>query len=468
MQRRFERPSIIGRQKGKDPMRQKKIAWLGLIVSLSMPAIATTQTIPAVPAGVAAPTSAPSNLWTFLCPNADQKAACKTWYCNSAIGQMINGFAGPMSAMTGGLVQNRCVKNTIENDLKKPADSPAGAAARIKADEAEAKERRAAVRYLSTVECDRWPEAVETLKNALRKDRNECVRFEAALALRTGCCCNNEIIDALKNCVLGEMKTDPNPVERSHRVRAAAAEALARCVMTAQPEMPQEKQLKVEAPPSDPEEYYKQVAKLPRDQVVANARAVLVSMQKSAGAKPVEAIPTSTASTSVASLSAPVATIAPPPTSVFGIVSNAIGPPGEAKSRPPFFDGLTKALTGKQEYVTLAPSDGLPPPRTGTGLPESLPAVPESSPAAPLPFAPNQPNAPAPRVLPLPELVPSRTIDRRDSPPPPVPTLPRNLTRSEAPAEPRPIMTILTFPREPREGVSGVVVVEESTPATRP
>jgi hypothetical protein len=187
--------------------------------------------VPVVPTAPATP-AAPGNLWSFLLPNAEQKSACKTCFCNSPLGQMINGAAGPMSLMSGGLIPNRCAKNSIANDLKKAADSPDGLAARVKADEEEAKARRAAVRFLGTVDCNYWPEATDTLKNALRKDRNECVRFEAALSLRNGCCCNNEIIDALKNCILGENKTDPNPVEKSERVRAVAAEALARCPLS--------------------------------------------------------------------------------------------------------------------------------------------------------------------------------------------------------------------------------------------
>ncbi len=131
------------------------------------------------------------------------------------------------------------------------------------------------MRYLGTVDCARWPEATEALKNALRKDRNECVRLEAALALLNGCCCNLETIEALKNSAAGEFKTDPNPVERCDRVRAVAAEALARCILMEPPmpvplAPPGPLPPRVEAPLTDPE-YYKRIATLPRQQVVQSA-----------------------------------------------------------------------------------------------------------------------------------------------------------------------------------------------------
>ena len=332
-------------------MSQRRIRWLGMIACLALTPAAWAQApaipgAPAAPAGIAAPTGAAppagggGNLWSFFCLTPEQKANCKNCFCNSPLGQMASGFAGPMAAMSGGLMPNWCMQNSLANDLKKPADSPGGAAAQVKKDEAEAQER-AAVAYLGTVDCERWPEAVEALKNALRKDRSECVRFAAALALRRGCCCNNEIIEALKNCVLGEAKTDPNPVERSERVRNAAAEALSRCVTVQPADRPAEMQQKVQAAPPNPEDYYKKVAKMPHDEVVASARAALVSMQKPAKTTP------GTAPTAIAAPAA--APVVYHPTSISGIVANAFGPAADPQTRPPFFSGLTKALTGKQE-----------------------------------------------------------------------------------------------------------------------
>lgn len=253
-----------------------KIFCLGFITVLAIAPTCLAQ-VPAVPVP-----AAPANLWTFLLPNAEQCARCRTHLCNSPLGRLLMAAGGPISSMSGGLLGGQCLKNSIAEDIKnKAADEPGGLAARIAADEAEAKERRAAVRLLGTVDCNRWPEAIDVLKNALRKDRNECVRFEAALALRNGCCCNNEIIDALKNCVLGKKKTDPNPVELSDRVRAAAAEALARCpAIHKEPRKGEMLLLKANPIPStNPKVYYAQLAQMPPDEVAASARAVLMSFQ---------------------------------------------------------------------------------------------------------------------------------------------------------------------------------------------
>ncbi len=58
-------------------------------------------------------------------------------------------------------------------------------AAKIVAEETGAKWRRAAVRYLGTVDHHYYPEAEAALVAALRADRNELVRLEAAQALAT-------------------------------------------------------------------------------------------------------------------------------------------------------------------------------------------------------------------------------------------------------------------------------------------
>jgi hypothetical protein len=176
----------------------------------------------------AAPAPAPANLWTFLCPPPEKMAACKAYFCASPLGTMFNNGMAPLSALSGGLLPS-CCPPYLAADLLKPSDSPEGAAAQIKKDEAEAKARRAAVRYLGTVDCHYWPEAQEALVNALRADRNECVRLEAAWALGRGCCCTRFIIKELAICVEGS-DADGNPSETSDRVRAAAQGALAHCL----------------------------------------------------------------------------------------------------------------------------------------------------------------------------------------------------------------------------------------------
>jgi hypothetical protein len=142
----------------------------------------------------------------------------------------------PVSAFSGGLINNPCLKPSLA-DLAKPADSADGAAARVKADEMAAKERRAAVRYLGTVECNRWPEAEMALINSLRGDRNECVRLEAAWVLGRGCCCTPKIVAALSLTVSGSDR-DGFPVERSERVRAVALASLNHCLACLAPQVP--------------------------------------------------------------------------------------------------------------------------------------------------------------------------------------------------------------------------------------
>lgn len=158
------------------------------------------------------------------------KAYCKARICASPLGALLNSMLAPASAFSGGIIPQCCPPNAPNPaDLAKPADSAEGAAARIKADTAGAAARRAAVRYLATVDCHYWPEAQLGLANALRQDRNECVRLEAALALARGCCCTRITVEALSIAVSGSNR-DGNPAETCERVRAAAMVALEHCL----------------------------------------------------------------------------------------------------------------------------------------------------------------------------------------------------------------------------------------------
>ena len=85
------------------------------------------------------------------------------------------------------------------------------------------------MRYLGTVDCKRFPEAEAALINALRADTNECVRFEAALALSRSCCCTKKVLEALVITVSGRRSNDP--AETSERVKAVAAVALQHCLL---------------------------------------------------------------------------------------------------------------------------------------------------------------------------------------------------------------------------------------------
>ena len=221
-------------------MKSWKMYCTGLVLAAGLAPNAMAQGLPAItpPANLAPvnppvnapapPAAAPPNIWDKLCPRADQKAACKAKICNSPIGQLLNNMLSPAGAMTGGIIGPFCPTISAA-DLAKPPDSAEGAAARLKADEADAAARRAAIRYMAGADCHYWPEVTEALIGALRADRNECVRLEAALALGRGCCCNRATMLALTLTVSGST-ADGNPAETSERVKCAATAALNHCL----------------------------------------------------------------------------------------------------------------------------------------------------------------------------------------------------------------------------------------------
>jgi hypothetical protein len=294
-------------------MRTKcaKAWWLGLLTTVSLTPAAWAQipAAPAAPTGAAVPTAttapaaapaAPSqNLWSFLCLTPQQKANCQAAFCNCSFGQLLSSSLAPAAALTGGMISPTCDSNLPNAaDLAKPSDSAQGAAARIKADEANAKARREAVRYLGTVSCHYWPEAEKAIILSLRGDRNECVRLEAAWALTRGCCCTARTVAALAITVSGSER-DGFPAETSERVRAAAYGALDHCLAAL---APTELVLEPPAPAGGPkgkgpiekgpregktdkvgalsgEAYYDAVAKLPMPQVADFARRTLATLE---------------------------------------------------------------------------------------------------------------------------------------------------------------------------------------------
>jgi hypothetical protein len=157
---------------------------------------------------------------------------------------MANGMVtGPMAGLTGGFIPPLCPPAPSAQQIQQLQQIPGGAqstAAQIKASEANAKARVEAVDYMATVDCSRWPEVPKALIYALRQDPNECVRFAAARAFNSGCCCNKDVIDALRVSVAGEM-TDGHPAETSARVKAAAFSALQHCLSCLPEELPAEK-----------------------------------------------------------------------------------------------------------------------------------------------------------------------------------------------------------------------------------
>lgn len=218
----------------------------------------------------------------------------------------------PVSAMTGGLIPPCCPNVLNQDALNKAAkEGPEAAkgdaqaaAAKIAQDEAQAKERRAAVRYLGTIDCHYWRDVAEpALINALRGDRNECVRWEAAMALGNGCCCTKKTIEALTISVYGvdvdgeavagkgfdHPFKDGYPVETSERVKASALAALQHCLscfsetVTPGPEKPERGPEKPEMPEKpvaqapgtfQPAVYTKPVQARTMSQVIQDARQV--------------------------------------------------------------------------------------------------------------------------------------------------------------------------------------------------
>lgn len=98
-------------------------------------------------------------------------------------------------------------------------------AAKTKLHEGGAPARRAAIHYLASVKCDAYPEAEAALIAALRVDRNESVRLEAAQALAGGCCCTPKTMEALRTAASGS-QGDGHPAETSDRVKSVAKQAL--------------------------------------------------------------------------------------------------------------------------------------------------------------------------------------------------------------------------------------------------
>jgi len=109
---------------------------------------------PAAAAGAtgAAPAGA-QTIWAKLGLSCDQIKACKARFCASPLGGLAQGMMKPVNMFSGGMFQ--CCPAVNPADLAKPPDNAEGAAAQIKKDEAEAKARREAVRYLGTVDCNR-------------------------------------------------------------------------------------------------------------------------------------------------------------------------------------------------------------------------------------------------------------------------------------------------------------------------
>lgn len=202
------------------------------------PATAVAAQAPAAAAPAAAPRG---GLFSHFHKTPEQRAQKWANFAKSPLGKMVNGLLSPLSALTGGILGPVGANDPAK--LKLPADSPGGAAAKIAAAEAQAKAKIADLEFLATKDCRRYPEAEAALLAALRTDPNECVRWAAAKALLSGCCCTPKIVKAL-TVVVNQSDKDGNLAEESERVRLTAFLALEKCLQACQP--------KAEEPPEKP------------------------------------------------------------------------------------------------------------------------------------------------------------------------------------------------------------------------
>lgn len=194
---------------------------------------------PPSPVGIAPQPFLPNGptIWSRLGIDSVQQEFRRRQAVRTPLGQLRERIREPFSKLTGGIIPPFAPKIPSVAELKDPG--AVGAAAKAKLDRAGAEERVKAIKYLGTLDCHYWPEAEEALIGALRADRNECVRYEAATALLHGCCCTCKVTVALSIAVSCS-EADGNPSERSARVRAVAAHALDRCLASAccAPELP--------------------------------------------------------------------------------------------------------------------------------------------------------------------------------------------------------------------------------------
>ena len=170
------------------------------------------------PVGIAPRPAMPTQntLWSYLGVSADQREYRQRANADSRLGQLRQR-----------ILPNARLKTPSLAELQAPG--PVGAASQVKLDRANAEKRIEAVQYLGTVDCHVWPEAEQALVDALRGDRNECVRLTAAQVLLNCCCCTKKVIKALTESANGT-DCDGFPAEKSCRVRAAAQTALEKCL----------------------------------------------------------------------------------------------------------------------------------------------------------------------------------------------------------------------------------------------
>lgn len=208
----------------------KRSAWILALATLAAAQLTGTSQQPSLPAeiggdvdigiGQVTPSASPMGVPPQSC---DAGCCCRGRPCDRPLCLRRWHFLTPFRRLLSAF-GCECCYLCCACDPPSPAEA---LAARIKAEEACACSRRAAVRYLGTVDCHYYPEAEEALITALRCDRNCCVRMEAATGLGNGCCCTPRVIETL-NIVISGSEADGNPHETSPQVRVASYHSLQR------------------------------------------------------------------------------------------------------------------------------------------------------------------------------------------------------------------------------------------------
>jgi len=218
--------------------RHNHLRWIIAAMACSIPTAyeLSAQTPPPPPEAIAAGPAAPVAQPSFFGGIGKGLTACQVCWRKSPVRQLLKNSLSPLSVATGGMIggghhgTGTAVPPQAPPAAPPPPPPAVKAAAKIKAEAKTLAARREAVRYLGTLDCHWYPEAEAGLIAALRADRSECIRLEAAVALQQRCCCTKKTMAALQVAASGSNR-DGNPGERCPRVRWAALEALQSCLL---------------------------------------------------------------------------------------------------------------------------------------------------------------------------------------------------------------------------------------------
>ena len=285
-------------------MWKKGCLGLALLASLARPVSAQIPLTPPSAGGAtplaAPPATQPTTLCDFLGLSKAQLNACKEYMCKTQLGQLMNNSLMPIGAFTGGILGPCCPplimsEQTGRQRRRRRCPHQAGRGRR------QAPPGRRALpghrRLPLLARGSGWH------RSALRTDRDECVRWEAAMALGSGCCCNKATIRALA-IVVSSSDEDGYPSETAERSRRAAARSLRHCLSSTTPRSSnrcrssrprwrswsprrcdetgrakaRRRRPESSAPPTG-SEYYKQVKKMSMSAVVEDARRTQARVQ---------------------------------------------------------------------------------------------------------------------------------------------------------------------------------------------